>query len=107
MQNVRAAAPWNRQSFEHNFDSPAFTVKSTAMPGFTLRVWRTDGMAGPPPQIDVDFMASQPWNKHKVTHLRNEWHQPVTSYDLVVQTLPAIPEDVIRAHTPDQAKIGP
>ena len=71
----------------------SFVVPSRAMPGFNLRVWRTDGRTTPPDYGDLEVLVHQPFKKTGVTHLRNynaSGHS--STFDVAVETLPIVLE---------------
>lgn len=78
--------PWVR-------DQQSYTYPSVAMPGFCIRVWRTDGVTEPPSHIDIDRMVHLPLSKHQISHLRN--YNPLgasSTFDVAVETMPVVPE---------------
>lgn len=71
----------------------SFVVPSKAMPGFNLRIWRTDGVREPPNARDLNMMVHHQFRKTEVTHMRNyQAGKPSTTFDVAVETLPSIPE---------------
>ena len=78
--------PWARTE-------QSYSYKSEAMPGFRIRVWRTDGVKSPPSATDVDCMVHLPLKKNEVTHLRNYSPSGLSAtFDVTVETMPSVPE---------------
>lgn len=70
----------------------AITLPSHAMPGFQLRVWRTDGKPQPPPERDMLEMVNMPFKKNQVTNFRHYYELAFNTYEIAVETMPTVPE---------------
>jgi hypothetical protein len=72
-------------------DEP-FLLVSRAMPGFCLKVWRTDGLDLPVPNQDVRMLANHPFKLSGINNVRSHYSRPPLTYELEVYTMAPIPE---------------
>lgn len=66
-------------------DTP-FIIRSRAMPGKMLHVWRTDGYTGPIPRADWMLLVCTRWPENRISHIQNHHGAGFTRYDVRVVT---------------------